>query len=67
MIVYLNGKEHETAEGTLHIGDLMVELDLSGQPVLVEHNGNALFPRDFESTKLAANDKIELIRVVAGG
>ncbi|MGK0189955.1 MAG: sulfur carrier protein [Verrucomicrobiales bacterium] len=67
MTIHLNGKEHDTADGTSHIGDLLDELKLSGQPVLVEHNGNALFPRDFESILLKPNDKIELIRVVAGG
>ena len=37
------------------------------QPVLVERNGTALFPRDFPATELADKDVIEVIRIVAGG
>ena len=67
MTIRLNGKEHKTREHTVHIGDLLVELELNGQPVLVEHNGSALFPRDFDTIPLQPDDQIELIRVVAGG
>jgi sulfur carrier protein len=67
MKIRLNGNDHETAEQTVNIQDLLVELKLDGQPVLVEHNGNALFPRDFENTALQPDDQLELIRVVAGG
>ena len=51
----------------LSILTLREELILSGQPGLVERNGAALFPREFDSTSLAHGDEIELIRVVAGG
>ncbi|MCB1094637.1 MAG: sulfur carrier protein ThiS [Verrucomicrobiales bacterium] len=67
MKIRLNGKNHDTTGQTANIQDLLVELKLDGQPVLVEHNGNALFPRDFATTLLQENDQVELIRVVAGG
>lgn len=67
MTIQLNGNPHETTAATVHVADLLRELDLDGQPVLVEHNGNALFPRDFTSTRLQPGDQLELIRVVAGG
>jgi len=65
MTIQLNGEEHETK--ALKIDALLEELGYSGQPVLVEWNGAALFPREFESTQVAHGDQIELIRVVAGG
>lgn len=45
---------------------LLAALGMNG-PVLVERNGEALFPREFESTLLADGDRVEIIRVVAGG
>ena len=67
MTIQLNGKAHDTRQETSHIRDLLEELELDAQPVVVEHNGNALFPRDFESTFLNSDDRVEIIRVVAGG
>ena len=67
MNIHLNGEAHQCAETTKNVGDLLQELDLSEQPVVVERNGNALFPREFLSTELSEGDRIEIIRVVAGG
>ncbi len=36
-------------------------------PVLVELNGTALFPREFEKTILSDGDRLEILRMVAGG
>ena len=66
MNVIVNGEEREVQEEAT-INCLLAELDLLNRPVLVEYNGTALFPRDFKGTKLKSEDRIELIRVVAGG
>lgn len=61
----LNGDPREVAATT--VAALLDELGLAGVPVLVERNGTALFPRDFGTTPVAAGDRLEIIRVVAGG
>jgi thiamine biosynthesis protein ThiS len=49
------------------VAGLLVELGLEGRPVLVERNGEALFPRDFGATALGDGDRLEIVRMVAGG
>jgi sulfur carrier protein len=66
MTIQLNG-EPRTCRESLSIAALLEELGFSGQPVLVERNGDALHKRDFPSTSLKEGDTIELIRIVAGG
>ena len=66
MTIILNGEETKMDE-VLNVSGLLIQLGFDKQPVLVEHNGNALHPREFGSTELANGDRIELIRIVAGG
>ena len=35
--------------------------------VVVEHNGEAVAPSEFESRPLADGDRLEIVRIVAGG
>ncbi len=65
MIIFLNGEKHEV-EAAASIRELVGELHLPGQAVLVEHNGIAL-RRDEWDHKLEAEDRVEVIRIVAGG
>ena len=65
MNLTINGASKETA--ATDIEALLADLDMAGVPVLVEHEGTALFPRDFAKTTLSEGDTIEIIRVVAGG
>jgi len=64
--IQLNGRPHRTAHGAT-VTSLLSELGFAAQPVLVERNGTALFPRDFEGTLLNDGDALEVIRIVAGG
>jgi thiamine biosynthesis protein ThiS len=64
--IILNGSPHPFLSGST-ILTLLQSLQLAGIPVLVEHNTTALFPREFPTTTLAAGDRIEIIRIVAGG
>jgi len=65
MQIKLNGTPIPTNAAT--IAALLDELELSDHPVLVEHNGTALFPRQFKETKLQADDQIEIVQLAAGG
>jgi len=50
----------------LDVAAILTHLDL-GYPVLVELNGTALFPREFPSVPVQEGDRIEIMRMVAGG
>ncbi len=62
----VNGNPHPLDAGTT-VSTLLDSLGMADLPVLVEHNGTALFPREFPTTALSAGDRIEIIRIVAGG
>ena len=64
--IQLNGRPHLTARGAT-VTALLAELGFAAQPVLVELNGTALFPREFPATLLNDKDVLEVIRIVAGG
>lgn len=65
MKLILNGAEREIRSA--HVEDLVAELGLPLAAVLVEHNGTALLRSEWASTRLGDDDKLEIIRMVAGG
>ena len=65
-VFHLNGTLHPLVPGSTVLS-LLQTLGLAEVPVLVEHNATALFPREFAVTALAAGDRLEIIRIVAGG
>jgi len=64
--IKLNGQDREVSANS-SVAALLESLGLAGQPVLVERNGTAIFPRDFQATDLVEGDVLEIIRIVAGG
>ena len=64
--IQINGRPHRTARDA-SVTALLTELGFAAQPVLVERNGAAIFPREFAATLLSDNDTLEVIRIVAGG
>jgi sulfur carrier protein len=46
---------------------LIEELRLPAETILIEHNTTALLRSDWPKTSLAEGDRIELLRVSAGG
>lgn len=67
MTLTINGDTRSFDPAPESISDLLKTLGLEGKPVLVEHNGTALFPRQFATTPVAENDTIEIIQISAGG
>lgn len=65
--ITLNGEARPVDPSVATIAALLRLLGLEGRPVLVERNGEALFPREFAETALAEGDRIEIVRIVAGG
>lgn len=66
MRIVLNGEEAET-QGAGNVAELVDRYQMPPQAVLIEHNGIALHRREWSQRTLAEGDRIEIIRVVAGG
>lgn len=66
MTVSVNGERREIARAT-NVAELVDELGLPAPAILVEHNGLALRRDEWPMRPLAEGDRIELIRIVAGG
>ena len=64
--ISLNG-EHVDAREAKTIADLVNRYQLPPQSILVEHNGLAVHQHEWEERPLSEGDRIEFIRVVAGG
>jgi len=66
MTISLNG-ERVDARAAKTIAQLIDRYQLSPQSILVEHNGLAVHRHEWAERSLAEGDRVELIRVVAGG
>ena len=49
------------------VDEFLQELDLPPRSVVVELNGEALPPSSFTEQQLKAGDRLEIVRIVAGG
>lgn len=66
MKISLNGESIDTREAKT-IAELIDRYQLPPQSILVEHNGFAVHRHEWAERSLAEGDRIEFIRVVAGG
>jgi sulfur carrier protein len=66
MTVTVNGEPREIARAK-DVAGLIEELELPPPAMLVEHNGLALRREEWAGSMLAEGDRIELVRIVAGG
>jgi thiamine biosynthesis protein ThiS len=66
MTISLNG-EGVDARGAQTIEELVERYQLPPKTILIEHNGLALHRQEWPQCSLAEGDRIEFIRVVAGG
>ena len=64
--VIANGK---TIEGELpcSIEDFLIRQNLLPRSVVVEHNGEAVAPSEFFQRQLSPGDRLEIVKIVAGG
>lgn len=61
----INGESKRVV--SVKINDLMEELLLPAPLMLVEHNGKALHRSEWASVTLLEGDRLELMKVAAGG
>jgi thiamine biosynthesis protein ThiS len=66
MKISLNGETVDTHDAKT-IGELIDRYQLPPQSILVEHNGLAVHRHEWAEQPLSEGDRVEFIRVVAGG
>ena len=66
MTISLNG-ERVDVPGVETVAELVDRYQFPPQSVLIEHNGSAVHRHKWAERSLSEGDRIELIRVVAGG
>ena len=64
--VIANGKE-VPAHLPCTLESFLLAQQLLPRSVVVEHNGDAVAPSEFSANMLHAGDRLEIVRVVAGG
>jgi sulfur carrier protein len=64
--IFVNGRARQVA-GTMTLGELVTSCGLDARRLLVELNGETLARDEWPSRGLQHGDRVELIRVVAGG
>jgi thiamine biosynthesis protein ThiS len=61
-----NGKE-VAAELPCSLEQFLTRQGLLPRSVVVEHNGQAVAPSEFGQRRLQAGDRLEIVKIVAGG
>jgi thiamine biosynthesis protein ThiS len=64
--VIANGKPI-AAQLPCSIEEFLVAQKLLPRSVVVEHNGEAVAPSEFSRRQLNAGDRLEIVKIVAGG
>ncbi len=64
--VIANGKPME-AKLPCSVEEFLVAQKLPPRSVVVEHNGEAVAPSEFSRRTLNAGDRLEIVKIVAGG
>lgn len=65
MTIRVNGEPRETTAAT--VAAFVRELESPAETLLVEHNGIALHRSEWATSSLAPNDRLEILKVAAGG
>ena len=61
----MNGESREYEAGT--VAELVDRLDFPAPTLLIEHNGTALRREEWNGARLTAGDKLQILRIAAGG
>ena len=64
--VIANGTE-TVAAVPCSLEEFLTAQNLLPRSVVVEHNGEPVSPSDFAARKVQAGDRLEIVRIVAGG
>jgi sulfur carrier protein len=64
--IFVNGRARQVS-GTMTLGELAASCSLDAKRILVELNNQTLLRDEWPSRTLQHGDRVEFIRVVAGG
>jgi thiamine biosynthesis protein ThiS len=64
--IIANGK-HIQSQVPCSIEQFLIAQGLPPRSVVVEHNGEAVAPSEFSHRQLRAGDRLEIVKIVAGG
>jgi len=64
--VIANGKPVQAAL-PCSLEQFLVAQNLLPRSVVVEHNGEAVSPSEFSNRQMKAGDRLEIVKIVAGG
>jgi len=64
--VIANGKD-VAAQVPCSLEEFLVAQQLLPRSVVVEHNGEAVAPSEFPRRRVQAGDRLEIVKIVAGG
>ena len=64
--VTANGQKIE-AKLPCSLEEFLLEQKMLPRSVVVEHNGEAVAPSEFSRRQLRAGDRLEIVKIVAGG
>ena len=67
MTITLNGQARDFEANSLTVTEMVAELGLTGHPVLVELDGEALLRKEFDQHQVQEGATVEIVRMVAGG
>ena len=65
-VIIANGKPIE-AKLPCSVEEFLIAQQLLPRSVVVEHNGEAVAPSEFSKRQLHAGDRLEIVKIVAGG
>ena len=65
-VIIANGKT-VAARLPCTLEEFLVAQNLPPRSVVVEHNGDAVAPSEFSRRPLQAGDRLEIVKIVAGG
>jgi sulfur carrier protein len=65
-VVIANGRE-VPAGLPCSLEEFLVAQELLPRSVVVEHNGEAVSPSEFPKRQVRAGDRLEIVKIVAGG
>ena len=66
MTIFINGEARMLDDG-LTVASMLDALDLPKQRVAIELNRQVIRRQDWDSTRIADNDRIEVVHFVGGG
>ncbi len=64
--IHANGRQVET-QLPCSVEEFLLTQGLLPRSVVVEHNGEAVAPSEFAKRQLSAGDRLEIVKIVAGG